>query len=66
MVEPRGCPCCGGKAVVVWDREPFVLCMRCGLRTAQYRNRDDAVSIWNMRVGEKEAGDGQEEAAEGV
>lgn len=32
---------------------PYVQCMRCGLRTAPYKSRDDAVKSWNERPFEK-------------
>lgn len=55
------CPCCGGRAKVESVRSVKwfdisistyeVECVRCGMRTPLKSTIDEAVTVWNSRVG---------------
>jgi Lar family restriction alleviation protein len=58
----KPCPFCGGKAEV-WrahenpKRKAWIACMeRCAVITKEYDQTQDAVTAWNHRVLEREAG----------
>ena len=63
MIELKPCPCCNGKASIVWRAfvgrysasrtDAFghaVECGMCGLSTMSYSTETDAAESWNMRV----------------
>ena len=53
----RRCPCCGGLAALLQDKETlsyYVECSVCGLRTRKFYNdvvpkEEAAISAWNLR-----------------
>ena len=58
MAELKPCPFCDSRDVGVGFKLPefgkelthFVVCNTCGSRTANFRRKDNAVTIWNGRA----------------
>lgn len=56
----KSCPCCGGNPILI-DRHKetavksslyWVECKSCGLSTQTTESEEEAISLWNRRVGE--------------
>lgn len=63
MKELKPCPFCGGKAMRLVDVDEYdddgrllpdkaVNCTKCGVRTRWQHTMDEAVTLWNKRIGE--------------
>ncbi len=51
----KNCPCCGSRAELMKSVRRYfefyaVICSKCGLRTGDFNNKDDAVRTWNRRI----------------
>lgn len=66
MNELKSCPCCGGRAAVVWrstvgrysgaSMRAFgkaIECINCGVTTKSYLDEVQAIEAWNKRVDEE-------------
>lgn len=50
----KPCPFCGGTAAIQGITIVWVKCLKCGVETAGYRDEEDAIDVWNRRVGDAE------------
>lgn len=54
--EVKPCPCCGGKAEILYDSDDnrfgYIRCTKCNIST-NYDSIDNILQIWNQRLGDK-------------
>ena len=53
--ELKSCPFCGGKAYIVKGKGYYaywIKCYDCRVETEAYEFEDEAIEVWNKRVGE--------------
>ena len=52
MSDPIACPCCSDEGQITWFSGPTyrVICVGCGLSTAAFDSRYEAVQEWNRRT----------------
>ena len=51
------CPCCGNEDVRImekyyqsWTPLYYAVCTSCGMRTSEFREKEEAIKRWNKRV----------------
>jgi Lar family restriction alleviation protein len=51
MDKLKKCPFCGGEAELdLFYKTPLVQCKDCGVESAMYDNKQQAIDAWNKRV----------------